>query len=167
MKNQTTKILLIVLFLTTCYADNVCAHFQGSMSGNPTTKHLPPPVFPKQGPPPVMEYKFSPNDVIGLFKDHGLKARDIGPLTEKDYSSLPAKAKEGRKFTFPSNGGQAEGCVLSFERRDDMEKIAEYYRRLNSNGKLHSWTFIRYNVLVVLKGEIPEKTMQLYKDAFK
>jgi len=114
-----------------------------------------------------MQYKWSPNDVINIFNAKGLEVQDIKPLTAEDYISLPAKAKEAIKFTIPSNGEHAEGCILSFERRDDMEKITGHYRKLNKKGKLHSWTFIKDNVLVVLKGEIPEKKARLYEDALK
>jgi hypothetical protein len=150
-----------------CYHDNIFAHFQGNLSNAPGSKNLPTPVFPKPGPPLFMQYKWSPNDVINIFNANGLEVQDIKPLTAEDYNSLPAKAKEAIKFTVPSNGERAEGCILSFERRDDMEKITDYYRTLNKKEKLHSWTFIRDNVLVVLKGEIPEKKARLYEDALK
>ena len=166
MKRQNYKILLIIFILTACFTGNIFARVQG-MQSNTTTKNLPAPVFPKPGPPLFMQYKWSPNDVINIFKANGLEVQDIKPLTAEDYNSLPAKAKEAIKFTIPSNGERAEGCILSFERRDDMEKITDYYRTLNKKEKLHSWTFVRDNVLVVLKGEILENKARLYEDALK
>ncbi len=166
MKRQNYKILLIVFFLAACYTGNIFARVQGNPSKIPA-KNLPAPVFPKPGPPLIMQYKWSPDDVINIFKAKGLEVQDIKPLTAEDYAPLPAKAKEAIKFSIPSNGEHAEGCIFSFERRDDMEKITDYYRTLNKKEKLHSWTFTRDNVLVVLKGEIPEKKTRLYEDALK
>jgi hypothetical protein len=168
MKRQNYKILLIIFFLSACYAGNIFAHMEGNPSGSTSGSHrTPPAVIPKPGPPLFMQYKWSPDDVINIFNANGLEVQDIKPLTTEDYSSLPAKAKEAIKFTIPSNGEHAEGCILSFERRDDMEKIAGHYRKLNKKDKLHSWTFTRDNVLVVLKGEIPGKRARLYEDALK
>ena len=165
MKRQNYKILLIIFFLIACYTEDILARPTGGPFSPPKTQKSPPPVFPKPGPPLIMQYKWSPNDVINIFTANGLEVKDIKPLTAEDYSSLPAKAKEARKFTIPSD--HAEGCILSFERRDDMDKITDHYRTLNKENKLYSWTFIKDNVLVVLKGEIPEVKAGLYKDALK
>lgn len=166
MKRQNYKILLIMFFLIAFYNGNIFAFGGGSgNSGAPAMKNLPTPVFPKPGPPLFMQYKWSPTDVINIFTVNGLEVKDIKPLTAEDYSSLPAKAKEARKFTIPSD--HAEGCILSFERRDDMDKITDHYRTLNKENKLYSWTFIKDNILVVLKGEIPKVKAGLYKDALK
>ncbi|MBI4698478.1 MAG: hypothetical protein HY758_06085 [Nitrospirae bacterium] len=112
-----------------------------------------------------MQYKWSPNDVINIFNTNGLEVKDIKPLTADDYSSIPAKAKEAIKFIISSD--HAEGCILSFERRYDMDKITDHYRTLNKKNKLYSWTFLKDNVLVVLKGEVPEVKARLYEDALK
>ena len=168
MKRQNYKILLIVFFLAACYAGNIFARVQGNPSGDSSVRSkTPPAVVPKPSPPLFIPYKWLPNDVINIFNANGLEVQNIKPLTAEDYRPLPAKAKEAIKFTIPSNGEHAEGCIFSFERRDDMEKITDYYRTFNKKLKLHSWTFIRDNVLVVLKGEIPEKKARLYEDALK
>jgi len=157
----------MIFVLTACYTGNIFARVQGNPSGDSIRSKTPPAVAPKPQPPLFIPYKWLPGDVINIFNANGLEVQDIKPLTAEDYSSLPAKAKEAIKFTIPSNGEHAEGCIFSFERRDDMEKITDHYRKLNKKEKLHSWTFTRDNVLVVLKGEIPEKKARLYEDALK
>jgi hypothetical protein len=156
--------MLLILFFVAVYTGDVSAHGKPG-SGPPAMNKLPAPVVPKPSPPLIMHYKWTPGDVANTFIANGLEAKDIKPLTAEDYSTLPAKAKEASRFIIPSE--HAEGCILSFERRDDMNKIADHYRTLNKKDKLYSWTFIKDNVLVVLKGEIPEAKARLYEDALK
>lgn len=158
---------MIIFFLAAGYIDNdiLASGIGKSSSGAPAMNKLQPPAIPPPTPPLHIQYKWSPNDVINLFTAKGLEAQDIKPLAAEDYISLPAKAKDARKFTIPSD--HAEGCILSFDRRDDMKKITDHYRSLNKKDKLYSWTYTKDNVLVVLKGEIPEKKARLYEDALR
>ncbi len=166
MKNQKYIIPIIAFISVVGYTGDISASGIGKhSSGAPAMKKLPAPVTPKPSPPLIMHYKWTPGDVANTFSANGLEAQDIKPLTTEDYTTLPAKAKEAIRFTIPSE--HAEGCILSFERRDNMNKIADHYRTLNKKDNLYSWTFIKDNVLVVLKGEIPEAKARLYEDALK
>jgi hypothetical protein len=168
MKKQKYIILMMIVYFAASYTVDISASGIGKTgSGAPAMNKLAPPVIPPPGPPLFIPYKWSPNDIINIFNKEGLEIKDIKPLTAEDYKSLPARAKEARKFTLSLNGKDAEGCILSFERRDNMQKITDHYRSLNKKGKLFSWTFTKDNVLVVLKGQIPEAKARLYEDALK
>jgi len=87
------------------------------------------------------------------------------PVTEEDYSFLPARAKEDIKFSIPSIGEDVAGCILGFNVKYDLEKVKKHYLSLNKKNKFHSWTFVKDNILLVLDGRMTEERARKFEKA--
>ena len=166
MMIKTKLILLLVSFIPgfiiSGHIDNAWA---GAGSGQGQSRSIrqinPPIIMPHVGPSRFLYYRWSPTDIIEELNNKGLNIVKTGPVTNEDYTSLPARANEDVRFSIPSIGEDANGCVLSFDIKDDMNKVVNHYRELNMKEELHSWTFVKDNVLIVLAGKIPEEKAKL------
>lgn len=163
----TFLFLVIFLVIATVYVKDISAHPPPAPPSASSPMQIQPNVMPSPIPPSFTHYKWTPEDVVNTMLTNGIEINKTGLVTEADYSSLPAKAKEAVRFVSPSIGENAIGCILTFERRDDMEKIINHYRELNNKAELYSWTFVKDNALVVLNGLVGEEKARQYESALK
>jgi hypothetical protein len=117
--------------------------------------------------PQYLLKKWSIDDVVKSFNEYGLEITNIKPVEEADYNPLPARAKEGIKFSMPSFGENVVGCILSFETKGDMEKVKRHYLNLNKKGELYTWVFVKDNIFLGLAGVVPEDKAKEYKRAIE
>ena len=159
--------LVIFLVIATVYVKDISAMPPPAPPSASSPMQIQPNVMPSPIPSSFTRYKWTPEDVVNMMLANGIEIRKTGPVTEADYSSLPAKTKEAVRFASPSIGENAIGCILTFERRDDMEKIIDHYRELNNNAALYSWTFVKDNAIVVLNGLVGEEKARHYESALE
>ena len=138
-------------------------------SSVPYSPPVPPSVYAPPSAPlpmPSPQYllkKWSIDDVVKSFNEYGLEIMNIKPIEEADYNPLPARAKEGIKFSTPSFGEYAVGYILSFETKGDMEKVKKHYLKLNKKGELYTWVFVKDNIFLALAGTVPEDKAREYE----
>ncbi len=116
-------------------------------------------------PPPGFPEKWFIKDVVESIDKKGLKLEDVKDTTEVDYSSLPGRAKEGVRFSSPSLIKEIEGCILSFEDKDTLEKVQKYFLESNEKGDYYSWSFAKDNILMILGGALPESQAREFESA--
>lgn len=173
MRQEIVKtFLFLVMFsvMATIFVKEISARAQHHSAPPPSDSsmmQIQPNVMPSPVPSSFIQYKWTPEDVMKAILVNGIEIKKTGPVTEADYSSLPAKAKEAVRFSSPSIGDNAIGCILTFEHRDDMEKIINHYRGLNNKEELFSWTFVKDNALIVLDGLVSEEKARPYETALE
>ena len=61
--------------------------------------------------------------------------------------------KEATRFEIPSVGEGKGGRVFTFDTRRDLERVKNYYESFSSDS--YSYVFVKDNILMQLKGELP------------
>ncbi|MEW6715744.1 MAG: hypothetical protein AB1306_11735 [Nitrospirota bacterium] len=163
----TFMFLVIFLVIATVYVKDISSHPPPAPPSASSPMQIQPNVMPSPIPSSFTHYKWTPEDVVNTMLTNGIEIQKTGQVTEADYSSLPAKAKEAVRFASPSIGENAIGCILTFDRRDDMEKVINHYRELNNKAELYSWTFVKDNALIVLNGLVGEEKAKPYENALE
>ena len=167
---KTIKTILIIGIVTVLiiagFSEEAFAMMNPPPSNAPSAVPFSPPVPPSVYPPPsaplpmpspqYLLKKWSIDDVLKSFNEYGLEIMNLKPVEEADYNPLPARAKEGIKFSTPSFGEYAVGYILSFETKGDMEKVKKHYLKLNKKGELYTWVFVKDNIFLALAGTVPE-----------
>jgi len=170
---NATKIKLTIIMLTMVlslhgFIRNAYAPPGGGSPGtspswnyNPSPVTLPPqvPSWFSHGFPNV----WSTDEVIKTLNENGLEVHKTSVETEP--GNLPAIAKEIVKFSVSLPGEEWEGTILSFELKDNLNKVRNYYLGLNGRGELYTWSFVKGNILLVLPGNIAEEKAKQYKNA--
>lgn len=165
-----TVSLAVTTLLAGVFVEKVFAHphvpsssrSSGGSGLFPATRHTPPHVLPSPVPP--FPYKWRFKDVISSLNKNGIQTQEIEPVTQNN-EHLPAKAKEGTKFSIPSSNGEVAGCILCFDDKKSLEKVTTHYRTKNEKGELYNWSFVKDNVLLILPGSMPEETARQYEKA--
>jgi hypothetical protein len=93
-----------------------------------------PPHFHQPMVPPGFPYKWISAEVVESFEDNQLAVKVTETVTEHDYKNMPAKAEEGIKFSFPMLDESKKGCILSFDKKNDMYKLKKYFLDRNNEG---------------------------------
>ncbi len=135
-----------------------------SCCGSITRAHLTPVMIMPPPMPPGFPYKWVGDDIITRFNESKLEVEQTELVSEVDYINLPTNAMEVIKFSIPSFGEDVEGYILSFEKKNDLEKVKKQYLKLNEMGKLYTWSFIKDNIILVMAGIIPEEKARLYEN---
>ena len=159
---KTIKIRVIIILLATAVIlhaviENTYPYYNPSPITPPF--EVPPPWFP-HGFPNV----WSPDDVIKVLNERGLAVSKTSE-TLQSHDNLPADAKEIVNFSETLSGKEWEGTILSFELKDNLNKVQKYYLDLNETGKLYTWSFQKGNILLVLPGSIAEEKARQYEKA--
>ncbi len=171
---EKQKIIRIIvtfvaaLFIIYGYAANADAKSSGRSPGGSWHHNPAPSTVPPQVPswfPHGFPYEWSTGDVMNVFNENGLGIRDSSLVTEMNHGELPSSVNEVRKFSVPLSGEDAEGYIMSFKLKDNLEKIKKYYHERNENGELYTWTFVKGNVLLVLPGTLAEDSAGQFRDA--
>lgn len=155
----------IIFLLIVGWSEKVYAVIGGISRGSPggATVHVP--TVPHPPVPRQFFNRWSITEVINSFQGNGLEIANIKPVTDEDYSSLPAKPEQGIKFSILSLGEDVASCILSFEIKGDIEKVKNHYLGLNKRSELHSWSFVKDNILLILDGKLPEGMARDYEKA--
>lgn len=113
--------------------------------------------------PPGWPQMWIAADVIKSFNENGLTVEKIINKREIELSRLPTKTNVAIKFSVLFNERKLKGCILEFDKKRDFEKVLNHYLDLNEAGKLHTWSLVKDNILVVIEGAMPKKEIQEYK----
>ncbi|UCD34843.1 MAG: hypothetical protein JSU90_11225 [Nitrospiraceae bacterium] len=169
-KNMVLIIVTLAMAFSLCgFVVNVHAKGGGhGLSGwhyHPAPLTVPPPV------PPWFPHGFpqlwSTDDVITILNEQGLDVKEIEKDTDVTYALQSARAKEVMGISIPLEGAETEGYIFSFELKDDLEKMAGYYREMNNRGDLHTWSFVSGNILLILPGALSEEEARQYESALR
>jgi hypothetical protein len=113
--------------------------------------------------PLLAKKEIKPGDVIAAFQAAGLEAEGSYLMSPEDYGLAPL-ADEGIRFLIPSLGPDNGGRVLYFKDPAYLAKSEEFYTRMGKEmAALHSWVFVRDNILVQINGELPEEQARKYE----
>ena len=162
MKKVITMILFAV-FINVVVCERVFAHGRGGCMCNTSSRasHRYISIVPPRpvGWPHILFAK----DVVKSFYAKELNVEKTGIIPEEELDALPGRAHEGIEFSLPTTDKNLRGCVLSFKKKKNFEKIKHYYLDLNQKGLLHSWSFTKDNILVVLDGTMSEEKVGEFK----
>lgn len=111
--------------------------------------------------------KWKAAQVVDAFRAAGLEAEGARPMKRPDdYGLAPMTDAEGVRFFIPSLGEESGGRVLSYAAPADVETAQKYYSGLGrQSGALHSWVYVRDNILVQINGALPEEKASAYESA--
>lgn len=137
-----------------------CYSGAGGHRSNPTRIR----TLPHQFVPPGFPYNWNINHVRKIFEDHKLVPA-YNEVNDLDFQNLPARARVGMKFSVPSAGQNSEGCILSFDSKDDINIVLEYFLDKNQKGELYTWSFSKDNILLLITGTISEADARQYESA--
>jgi hypothetical protein len=168
MKNKKTITILTFSFITLVlitgvFSGKVFAAWGSPNRLSPGTPHAASPHFYQPIVPPGFPHKWLYRDVVQSFIENGLAVQEVNEVTVTENKLLPAEAKEVAKFPIHSSKGKAEGCVLCFDDKDDLEEVTEHYRELNESGERYNWSFVKDNVLLVITGPVSEEEARQYE----
>jgi hypothetical protein len=161
-------IIIIIISITTVLIFSNLSKQAFAFGSSPTKSSNPQPVSPPVfyfPPPPGFPHEWFTNDVLESIKEKGLQIEDIEITTKEDYSSFPASANEGIKFTIPLIEEGKEGYILSFKKKIDIEAVQEHFLKLNEKGELYTWSFVKDNILLILSGTLQEVKARKYEQA--
>ncbi|MBI4826013.1 MAG: hypothetical protein HY807_06280 [Nitrospirae bacterium] len=130
---------------------SVFVHTQSPVMPITLAHHIAPPGFP---------YEWFAKDAADSFRKNGLKVNTASAVKDEH-----PKAKECMKIHVTSNDKNLEGCILTFEKKEDLEAQQKHYLALNEKGELHNWSFVKDNVLLVLDGSVSEEEARLYESS--
>lgn len=119
------------------------------------THHIAPPGFP---------YEWFAKDAAESFIKNNLEI-DIASTSKDENMPDAANIKECMKIFVASDGRKHEACILTFEKKEDLEAQQGHYLALNEKGELYNWSFVKDNMLVVLDGSVSEEDARLYEDS--
>ena len=120
---------------------------------------IPPPM------PPGFPYKWVGNELIHRFRDDGMEIDRVKPAEESDTMKLPTVANEIISFSVPSAGEDMKGYILTFEEKEDLERVKEGYLKMNERGELYTWSFVKDNIVLLLSGEMQEEEVRQYESS--
>jgi len=105
------------------------------------------------------------DDVISAFKDAGLEAEDIRPMTKDDYGLAPYVC-EGTRFFIPSLGQDKGGRLYVCDNDKDRDLLTDFYTEAGRTSAIFfSWVFTKGNIVVQINGDLPEDTARQYESA--
>jgi hypothetical protein len=135
----------------------------GFSNGGITRGNRTPPMIMPPPMPPGFPYKWVGKDLILRFNESNLEVEHTEPVSEVDHINLPTNKMEVTRFSIPSFGEDMSGCIFSFEKKYNLEKVRKQYRKLNKIGKLYTWSFVKDNIILIMAGIIPEEKARLYE----
>jgi hypothetical protein len=121
----------------------------------------PPPTWASEG----FTHYWSPNDVVKTFNERKLEVIKPEEINNMEQYGFGAVTKELISFSIPSIGESVQGCILSFEVKESLDKVKKYYLDLNNDGIIHTWSFPKDNILFVVDGVVPEEKAREYESA--
>ena len=153
-----TAVLVISGFFNKAFAKS-----SSNCCGSITRGHHTPLMIMPPPMPPGFPYKWVNDDLIKRLTENKLEVEQTAPVSEVDYINLPTNATKVTKFYIPSFGEDVGGYILSFEKKNDLEKVRKQYLKLNEMGKLYTWSFVKDNIILVMAGILPEEKARLYE----
>ena len=112
--------------------------------------------------PPGWPQMWLARKIIKSFNENGLIDEKAKQEKGIELSGLPAKTNESIRFSVSFNEKKLKGCVFEFDKKRNFDMVKDYYLDLNKNNKLHTWSLVEDNILVVIDGTMPEKEIQEY-----
>jgi hypothetical protein len=113
----------------------------------------------------ILNHQMTGNDVIKAFKQDGLQAENVHPMTTEEYGEAP-RVCNGTRFLIPSLGPDNGGRVFICDKQDEQNQIVSYYEGLNRTSSLYfSWVFIKGNIVVQINGDLDGNTAEKYDQA--
>ena len=113
----------------------------------------------------ILNHQITGNDVIKAFKQAGLQAENVHPMTTGEYGEAP-RVCSGTRYLIPSLGPDNGGRVFICDKQDEQNQIVSYYEGLNKTSSLYfSWLFIKGNIVVQINGDLDGDTAEKYDQA--
>lgn len=108
--------------------------------------------------------KWTPEQVIEAFKNAGLEAENVRPMTKDDFGLAPMIASKATRFYIPSLGEGCGGRLYSFNSLEDLEIMKNYYVSAGKKSAIFfSWVFTKDNILVQINGDLNEGKAKQYE----
>lgn len=105
------------------------------------------------------------DDVANAFKDAGLEAENVRPLTREEYGLAPFVGT-GTRFFVPSLGENNGGRIIVTETAEDADLIEAFYVEAGQQSALFfSHVFRNGNIVVQINGDLPDETAAEYEAA--
>jgi len=142
--------------------------FSSSTATSPGFNSPPPYVVPITQPPwfpHSFPHIWSVDDAVNVLNERSLEVKEPEYISETNQFGLPAETTELIRFAIPSVGKDIQGCILTFELKDNLNKVRNYYADLNDKGQPHTWSFMKDNILLVIDGVVPEEKARQYESA--
>ena len=165
MKDKISIVIIfLTIFITISFITDVfacpCSRGSGRSTAIPTRISLPQPIIP-----PGFPHKWDNQNVLESIKENELEIEDITEIKESEIIFISDKSTRIMRFYIPSFGNGMTGYVFSFENMATLETSKKHFLKLNKNGELHNWSFVKDNILLVLSGTIPEDKARQYEAA--
>ncbi len=154
-------VMILSIILISSLIDIACAHRFRGPAGPGATVHINH-VIRVAPRPPGWPQMWLAADVIKTFTGNGLTVEKTKKDADIELSGLSAKTKEAIRFSVSLNSRQLQGCVLEFHEKNEFDKVKKHYLALNNNGKLHTWSLSRDNILLVIDGSMPDMVIRKY-----
>jgi len=103
-------------------------------------------------------------EIIDAFESAGLDVQDLRVLTDEDYGSAPAVAREGISFVIPAGCPCDDGAarVFSFASRPDLNQMRAYHEE-RARDLYSVRVFVKDNILMMITGDLPEAEAKEYE----
>ena len=159
------KLLIINAVILESFSGNILAA-PGMFSSIPLhNAHISVPTIIPPPMPPGFPYKWVGDELVRHFSEDGLVLKKIRKISKFKDIDLPSETKEILSFSTSSNEEGMDGYMLFFEKDKDLNNAKEHFLEMNEKGELHTWSFVKDNVLLLLAGTIREEDARLYESS--
>ncbi|MBW7476018.1 hypothetical protein K0T92_14825 [Paenibacillus oenotherae] len=111
---------------------------------------------------------YTSDDVIAAFTKAGLEVEDAVAISKEDMGIVPAKFKEGKRFSIPSAGEAEGGRVFAFDNDSDLTELKEFFGKIGEEGTIFfTRTADKGNILIQITGRVEEELFNKYKAALE
>ncbi len=105
-------------------------------------------------------YKWSSEEVVNAFKDHGLEVVDV----KRGFTMGSPVARDNTIFLMPSFGKDLGSLVSSYNSEDALNESIKYYSKMNKNPESPAWwIFKKDNILFLISGRVPKEKARQYE----
>jgi len=126
-------------------------------------------VFAKIKMPASPDFqKWTSQQIIAEFQAAGLEIGAPVSLTSEDFNMFIRKTDDAKFYFIPSACEGCRGRVFAYSNKTDLNLTKSYYENLAKGGNwLHSWLFIKDNILIQMPGDIPEEKALRYQQVLE
>ncbi len=115
------------------------------------------------------------SEVVKAFEEEGLPVENAQLLSEDPNwgtGNVPKTEKEGTRFEIGERstfGEPAEGAVFTYESRDDLDVMKDYFETLNDSGggMFYSHLYNEDLVLIRIDGTVPKSEADRYGEVLE
>lgn len=159
----TIFIISLITLLTFIVVDGESNEVYAGPGHGPfsTISNHGPHIFYPPVVPPGFPHEWFAKDVVQSFKKNKLEIQ----VVDTAVGTLPVKTRDVVQFAIPSLGSKRSGCIIEFERKENMDNVRKHFLELNKNGRLYTWSYAKDNMLLVLAGSLSREKAIQYEQA--